>query len=261
MTNEIQKVLKYGMLLILILGFFLIALSLKIFKEYYYVGKDIPPLTTITFSGKGEEVAVPDVATFTFTVTEESLVVKDAQQRTTERINTALSHLKDFGIEDKNIKTIAYNIYPKYEYISPNCTIYGCPPGRSTLSGYEVSQTIEVKVENIDDAGKILGAMGEIGVSQISGLNFTVSNEEDLVREARKKAIAEAKEKARALSADLGVQLVRIVSFYESGYPSPYLYGAIESFGKGGDGAFLEADIPVGEDKIISEVNITYEIR
>ncbi|MCK5059952.1 MAG: SIMPL domain-containing protein [Candidatus Pacebacteria bacterium] len=261
MNNETQKLFKYGMFLILVLGFFLIALSLKVFKEFNYVGKDIPPLTTITFSGKGEEVAVPDVATFTFTMSEESLVVKDAQEKVTGRVNTALAHLKDFGIEDKNIKTTAYNIYPKYEYVSQNCTVYGCPPARRELSGYEVSQTIEVKIENIDDAGEILGAMGEIGVNQISGLTFSVSNEEDLVREARKEAIAKAKEKAEALATDLKVRLVRIVNFYESGHPSPYLYGTATSFERKAEGLIASPAIPAGENKIISEVNITYEIR
>lgn len=261
MNTGMQKIVKTGVFLILILSFFTIVLSLKTLKEYRYVGADIPPVTTITFSGEGEVVAIPDTATFTFSVTEEAKNVSEAQQKVTEKINVALKRLADFGIEEKNIKTVSYNLYPKYEYEKVICTQFSCPPARQNLVGYEVSQTIEVKVENIDDAGKVLGAMGEAGVTQISGLTFSIKDEKVKIREARQKAILDAKTKAVELSKDLNVQLVRIVNFYESGNYPPIYYA---KFGLGGaemaDGGG-GPQLPAGENKIISNVNITYEIR
>lgn len=257
-----QKLTKLGVFLGIVLAFFLTTLSLKAIKEYGYVGADIPPVNTVSFSGTGEVVVIPDIATFTFSVTEEAKEVKDAQAKVTQKIDTALERLKGLSIADKNIKTVSYNVYPKYEYEAAVCSQWSCPPGKSTLVGYTVTQTIQVKIENVDEAGTILGAMGEIGISEISGLTFTVEDEEKYTREARQKAIADAKEKAKILSKDLGVRLLRVVSFSEAGNYPPIYYK--EALGMGGD---IRADasmpvpsVPTGENKVVSNVTITYEL-
>jgi uncharacterized protein YggE len=261
MNNDMNKFLKYGLFLVFVVAFVLVGFGLKTFKEYYYVGADIAPVTTITFSGKGEIMAAPDTATFTFSISKDATNVKDAQKDVTQKTNVALARLKSLSIEEKNIKTIAYNVYPKYEYSNGICTQWSCPPSTSKLIGYTVTQTIEVKVEDIDAAGAVLGAMGEAGVTEISGLNFTVKDEEGKIREARQKAIADAKAKARELASDLDVDLLRIVSFSESGnYPGPIYYKGLMADGMGGAES-ANPDIPVGENKIVSNVSITYEIR
>ncbi len=77
-------------------------------------------------------------------------------------------------------------------------------------------------------------------------------------------AIDDAKEKAESLSKDLGVKLVRIISFYENsndgGYPYP-MYA--ESKAIGGDMAVTNVapSLSTGENKIMSNVTITYEIK
>jgi uncharacterized protein YggE len=96
----------------------------------------------------------------------------------------------------------------------------------------------------------------------MSGPNFTIDKEDVLKEQARKMAIDEAKEKAEKLSKDLGVKLVRIVSFSENngGYGMPMYYdkemSAVSSAGRA-----PAPELPTGENKIISNVTITYEIR
>lgn len=259
---DMQKLIKFGLFLGIVLAFFLVTISLKAIKEYGYVGADIPPVNTVSFNGTGEVVVIPDIATFTFSVTEEAKNVKDAQDKVTKKIDVALDALKGLSIPDKNIKTVSYNIYPKYEYENAVCTQWSCPPSRSALVGYTVTQTIQVKIEDVDKAGEILGAMGEIGISEISGLSFTVEDEEKYTREARQKAIADAKEKAKTLSKDLGVRLLRVVSFYESGNYPPIYYK--EGMGMGGavssDSGAPIPSVPTGENKVISNVTIVYEL-
>ncbi|MEK7180380.1 MAG: SIMPL domain-containing protein [Patescibacteria group bacterium] len=255
-----QKFIKHGLFLVIVLAFFLVVVSMKTLKEYRYVGADIPPVNVISFSGKGEVIVIPDTATFTFGVTEEAKNVKDAQLKVTQKINLALARLKDLSIAEKNIKTISYNVYPKYEYEKQICTQYSCPPSRSTLVGYTVTQTIEVKVEDIDTAGAVLGAIGEVGATEISGLTFTSKDEEGQIREARKKAIEDAKQKASILAKDLGVRLVRIVNFSEGG-SYPFYYRAAYGMGGAEKDVILPApSLPIGENKVISEVTITYEL-
>ncbi len=230
-------------------------------KAYRYIGGGVPISNTITVSGEGEVFAVPDIASFTFSVTEENKVAAEAQRVASQKVNSALAFLKEKGIEDRDVKTTGYNLYPLYDYTQKPCTQFSCPPGERVLRGFEVSQTVSVKVRTTDEAGDILAGIGEIGVSQVSGLDFTIDDDESLKAEARKSAIKNAKERADALAEDLDVRLVRIVSFSESGSVPPIYYtkAAMDGFGRGG--GEIAPQIPTGENKIVSSVNITYEIR
>lgn len=249
--------------LLVLVSLFVLAQTVLSFKEYRYVGSGVMPTNIITVSGEGEVFAVPDVATFTFSSSEDAKTVKEAQDKVTTKINTALDSLKkDYGIEDKDIKTVDYSVYPKYDYTNFPCSQFSCPPSTQTLIGYTVNQTISVKVRDVAEAGSILGAMGTVGVTNISGLNFTIDDEDALNREARQEAIADAQEKAKALSKDLGVKIVRVVNFSESGnYPIYYNKAFDVALAEGGRGGATAPEVPVGENRIISNVTITYEIR
>ena len=184
---------------------FVAAKTLNEFKKGAYIGRDVASQNTITVSGKGEVLAKPDIATFSFSVTEEGKTVADAQKKATDKINKALDFLKDNDVdEDKDIKTLSYNINPKYEYyyqpqIMAPCSIDYCPPRPvkdPKIIGYEVSQTIEVKVKKLEVAGELLTGIGSAGVKNVGGLQFKIEDEEKVKQEAQEKAIYEAKEKA-----------------------------------------------------------------
>ena len=78
-----------------------------------------PYVTSITVEGTGDAAAIPDTAQITFTVSEDADSVADAQKGATEKIDAALSSLEDSGIEEKDIKTLSYNVSPKYSYPQP----------------------------------------------------------------------------------------------------------------------------------------------
>ena len=239
-------------------------LSLFLLVKTFGAWSDIdnaPIQNTITVTGQGETFAVPDIGAFTFSVIEEGSSVAEAQKKATTKNNEALKYIKSMGVEDKDIKTESYNAYPKYEYPQIVCVRYPCPPAKETLSGYEVSQTISVKVRNVDKAGDILSGVGEFGVSNISGLTFTIDNEDALKTEARSKAIADAKDKASVLVKDLGVRLGRVVSFSEDSGGYPYPIYTMEAKGMGMGGGEPAPDIATGENKITINVTVTYRIK
>lgn len=252
--------------IISVLGLFLIFfLAVKIAKDiksYDYIGRDVSSPNTISVSGKGEIVAKADIATFDFNVIEESANVSDAQNKAAEKINNIIKFLKNNGIEEKDIKTINYNISPRYNYIKPNEKTAVFPPVRDNrvLIGYEVNQGIEVKIRKIDSAGAILSGVGNLGASNVSGLNFSIDEEDKLKKEARELAIEDAREEAKVLAKGLGVKLVRIVNFSESGY-FPIYREKFSADAMAVGGASIIPEIPTGEDKITSQVNIVYEIR
>ena len=193
---------------------------------------------------------------------EEGKTVKEAQDKATVKMDLALAAMKALGIENKDIKTSGYNAYPKYENEQIVCITYPCPVGRQKIIGYEVNQNITVKVRKIDDAGKTIDAVTTAGASNVSGISFTIDDEDALTRDARKKAIEDAREKAKELAKDLDVRLVRIVNFSENGRGYPMYFKTEASLGMGGaDSAVPAPTLPVGENEIVSNVTITYEIR
>lgn len=236
------------------------------FMELRYIGAGVMPANTIYVSGYGEAVAVPDIATFTYSVVSEKPTVAAAQDDATTKANAITAYLKGAGVEERDIQTTGYSVYPQYEYEQIVCITYPCPSGQQKLRGYEVRQTTTIKVRDTAKAGELLTEVGNRGATEVSGLNFTFDNPDAVEAEARDKAIADAKQKAETLARSLGVRLVRIVSFNESsgGYPVPYYSARDVMMNMGGvaESAVLKApEISTGENKVSSNVSISYEIR
>jgi uncharacterized protein YggE len=130
------------------------------------------------------------------------------------------------------------------------------------LTGYDVSQTVEIKVRDISKAGSLFEKAGSLGVTNINGLSFSFDDPEILKAEARSDAISDAQAKAKKLARELGVSIVRVNSFYDnSNVPVP-MYGMGEMMSAKTSSVVARApDISAGEAKITSNVTITYEIR
>ena len=254
-----KSIKKTLVLVLLIFAIFLAVKTINMIKEYKFIGGGVPTANTIIVFGEGEVFAVPDIAEFSFSVVEEKKTVKDAQETAAKKINVIIAFLDENGIEEKDIKTTNYSVYPQYEFEREICSLdFNCRPAKQVLRGFEVNQSISVKVRDTRKAGEILSGIGGLGASNVSGLNFTIDDEVRLARDARKKAIDDAREKARELAGNLGVKLIRIVNFSESGERPIYRYAATESIKLLGT---VAPEIPAGENKIISQVSITYEIR
>lgn len=218
---------------------------------------------TIVVEGTGEVIAVPDIGVFSFSVDAEAETAAEAQEMSGTKINDILAYLKEQGIEETDIKTANYSLYPMYRYEERICPEFGyCPPGERVQDGFSVSQMITVKVRNTEAAGGLIAGVGERGATNISGLDFTIDDEEALRLEAREAAIADAKEKAKKLAKQLDVKLVRLIDYYESGSnyyggyePRAMMMDAMESEAFGG------AELPMGEESTRVNVTVTYQIR
>jgi uncharacterized protein YggE len=276
--NEYKKNLyKVAFVLLIILCVYYAIRSVSEFKSYQSM--DNFGGNTITLAGHGEVSAVPDIATISFTIHKEGKTVKIAQDAVTKVEKPALDFLKNNGVEDKDVKTSNASFNQKYEYknavcpqpaVRPEAEImviepaYYCGEGKQVLVGYESYETITVKIRKTDDMGKIMQGLGGLGVTDLSGPNFVVENEDALKAEARKKAIDQAKEKAKVLSKDLGVKLGKVMNFSEDGnYPvDPYGYGGgVKMMDSAMNSASAPAQIPKGENTISSDVTITYIIK
>lgn len=217
--------------------------------------------TTINVRGEGEVLARPDIGQFTFAVRAEGDDAATAQEQSAAAMNEIIAYLTEAGVAESDIKTTNYTLNPRYIYENTVCPagMY-CPPGEPIIDGYEVSQMVEVKVRDLDRSGELISGVGARGATNVSGLSFTIDDEDALKAEAREEAIREAREKAEKLADALDVRIVRMIGYYEEEVYPPY-------YGYGGDMAVMESsariapNMPVGENEITSTVNITYEIR
>ncbi len=254
-----------GAVALALLSLFLLAATVYAFKSVAYIGSGVSATNTISVSGEGEVFAVPDTATFSVTIQERAKDVATAQTAATKKNNDVIAYLKEAGVDEKDIQTADYNVNPQYEYTNGVCREGYCQPGTQKLVGFEVTQTLTVKVKDTDKAGELLSGVGSKGASSVSGLSFTIDDQDQLEADARDKAIADAQTKAENLAASLGVSIVRIVGFSENEYQPYYAYGrggvamdvAVAQEAK----AAPSPELPVGQNKITSNVNITYEIR
>ncbi|HVU75687.1 MAG TPA: SIMPL domain-containing protein [Candidatus Paceibacterota bacterium] len=246
---------------------FLAAATIAELKGLQFIGSGVTASNTISVSGEGDVFAVPDTATFTVSILETAKDVKTAQDSATTKANAVIAYLKGAGVDQKDIQTTDYSVNPQYEYSQASCpvsssgTVVYCPPGKQTLTGYQVSQTLTVKVRDTNKAGELLAGVGSNGASQVSGLSFTIDDQDALEAQARGKAIDDAKAKADALAKQLGVRIVRVVGFSENGnYPVPY-YAKTMAAGASLDSQAAVPELPVGQNKITSNVSVTYEIQ
>jgi len=262
---NIQEFLGQGALRLVAAGL-MVTLSIFLLAEtistasHFGRAEGTPATDTITVSGTGKASMAPDVAKITFSVQHTEPKVADAQAATTEQANAALAFVKEKGIADKDIKTLSYNVYPQYEYA--RCFAGEvCPPNTPKISGYQVSETIQVTVRNLDLTGDLLQGLGSLEVQNISGPNFTLDNPNAGQDAARANAIDDAKVKAQILARQLGVRLVKIVNFNESTGGYPVMYSTMAKDSVGGMGGAATPEVPLGENEYNSTVSITYEIR
>ena len=254
-------------IVLIMLALFLLGEAVSVIKGIQYVGSGVQATNTINVSGEGEVFAVPDTAEFSISVDEKAKDVATAQTAATKKNNDIIAYLKGQGIDQKDIQTADYSVNPTYEYQNASCpasssgAVVYCPPGKQVLAGYEVMQTLSVKVRDTAKAGTILSGVGSLGASNVSGLSFTVADQDLLDAQARDKAISDAKTKAEALAKSLGVSLGRVVSFNENGNYPVYAKATYSMAADGRGGAAPSPELPVGQNKITSNVSITYEIK
>ncbi len=253
--NIVRLVLVCGAVLALFLG-------AKFIHEVDAIGDDMNEITpTISVSGEGEVFAVPDVAKISFSVRTVKSSIALAQDEMNIKTNAALKSIESFMVAEKDIKTVDYSAYPEYSTPYYGCYSASCPPVKQPkITGYVASQRIEITIRDTEKVGEIVDALGENGVTEISGPDFSLSDEKGAEQEARAKAIADATEQAEILAKDLGVKLGDIVGFSEDGggYPMPYMMKAESAMDAG---STVSASLPVGENKITKNVTITFELE
>lgn len=263
-NNSIHELVDTGVVRIAFIGvlgilaLFLLAETISITMNF---GRpSVPATDTITVQGDGQATLTPDVARISFTVQNTAVAVPEAQAATDKQANAAIAFVKTQGVADKDVKTLSYNISPQYSYPNPCSPGTLCPiSGTPKITGYKVSETIQVTMRDLAAVGAMLGGLGNLGVQNVNGPAFALDDSTAGYDAARADAITKAETQAKLLENQLGIHLGKIVNFSESsgGYPYP-MYGVAAS---ADSRAAATPSVPVGENTYNASVSITYEIR
>jgi len=254
--NVLIKILTIvGIVLMLALILYIFVAMQNTMKSTKYIGTSGNE-NTIMISETGTVYSVPTVAQVTFTVLTTDVTINDAIRKNSEKVGKIVSFLKVQNVNDEDMKTIDYSVYPKYEWMTKGVDINTYPYGKRAIVGYEAVESIEVKIRNQEQLGRDIQGAIDYGASQVGNLQFIVDNEEDLKKQARELAIKKAGEKAQEIASKLGVQVGDVLSFTES-YYSPL--ASLNQRATSGIGNNME--IVVGEQKVEVTVNVSYEIK
>lgn len=245
-----------GTIALLAVSFASLAFGLENLSERSHPNGSV---ASITVSGEGKATATTTIATVTFTARESAKTVAEAQKTVEGKITQALASISALGVDSKDVTTLSYSVNPKYEYQQTGyCSGYVCPPSKSVITGYEVAESVSVKIRKVDSTGDILAALGKAAITEISGPDFTVDDMDQAKGEARAEAIKKAQAQAEVTAKALGVSLGAIIQYSEdgSGY-QPMLYKTDSIMPQ----AAGSVTLPQGQNEINSRVTITYLIK
>ena len=216
---------------------------------------------TITVSADGKATVSPDIARISFSVETEGKDPSVIQAENTKKMNSAIEFIKASGVDEKDIKTSNYNLYPRYNYYQPKSSGVIESP---TIAGYTVTQTVSVKVRDLDNVGEILAGLPGKGINRIEQVSFDVDDPDVYLDTAREEAFNKARTKAEAMARMNGAHIRRVITFSEGGggYPMPLYYKTEAAFdgGRGGAGAVAPTIEPGSQDVTVN-VTVTYEIK
>jgi len=210
-----------------------------------------------SISGIGTVYAKADIANITIGFRTETLkTAADATKESVEKMNSIVASVKDLGVEEKDIKTSNYSLSPVYDWTEDD--------GR-VLKGYEVYQSLDVKIRDLESIGDIISKTTEKGANQVGSINFTIDDEYELKNMARELAIEKAKEKAEDIASQTGMKLGDIVNVYETSYTPRYDSYSNAKMEMVSDeaamGGISAPSIEAGQNEVEVEVTIVFEVK
>jgi uncharacterized protein YggE len=210
-----------------------------------------PVNRTLNVNGLGTTYLTPDIAYIYIGVHSEGPAASAVVSANKVQTQAVLDALKKAGVVEKDLRTTNFSIYPSQQSDAA---------GKPTGTNYMVDNTVYVTVRNLDGLGALLDDTISAGANSINSIQFDVADKTAAVKEARAKAVEDAKTQAKELADAAGVSLgeIQSISFYDNS-PVPMAEG------KGGGGGATMASAPVsiqpGQLTISVTVSATYTIK
>lgn len=219
---------------------------------------DDKPFRILKLTGAGQVKAVPDTASIRAGIVTDARDAKSALAANSAAMNKLFAQLRQRGIADRDIQTSNFNISPVYEPYNPKKPR---PPQRRII-GYQVSNGVTVRVRDLPSLGGLIDEMTVAGANRMNGISFFVDKTDNLLEEARRKAMADVRRKADLYASGLGVTLKRVLTINENvsrpGRPRP-VYRGMAAMAKAD--VREAAPVAAGEQVLGVTVSVSWELE
>ena len=151
----------------------------------------------ITVTGNGQVAVEPDVATVQIEVSTVNAQVSVAQEQNAEIMNRVIQSILQLGVPRENIRTVSYTVSPQYDYID----------GKQIFRGYEVNNSISVKLTDMQQVGPVIDTAVANGANRVSNIQFSVEDESFYKQQAIENALKDAQLKANTIAQSLKLSI------------------------------------------------------
>ncbi len=215
---------------------------------------------TVRVTGEGEARAAPDLAVVQLTVLRTAEAADEALTQANEAASAVTEALRGFQIEDRDLQTGGLSITPQYRYENrPDGT--SVPP---EIIGYEVRNSLTVRVRDLDRLGEILDRAVELGVNQGGDINFQIEDTSDLENEARRDAFEQARRSAATLAEAAGRTLGQAMAISDESAtyaPPPPMPMMARSMMAEASAADSSVPVQIGENTVTTRVQVVFELN
>ena len=149
-------------------------------------------------TGEGRVAVAPDQVQISGGVTTSAKTVKEASGANSKVMAAIVAAILESGIAEKDIQTSQFSIEPVYTSQSSS------EPAK--LTGYRVSNQVNVKLREVSQVGDILDRLIKAGATDVGNIVFLVSDSEK----------ADARRKAELYARAAGVRLRRVAWITET---------------------------------------------
>jgi uncharacterized protein len=172
---------------------------------------------SISINGEATISAKPDVAYVSIGVQSAGKVAREVLAANSKATSDVLAALKDSGINAKDLQTSGFAVQPEVQ--RPQDSSLSSSDEGPSITGYTVSNTVNVTLHDLPKLGDILDKAVAAGANSIDGIQFDVSNQSMLLDDARKTALADARRKAEIYAGVSGLKLGKLSELSENTGP------------------------------------------
>lgn len=214
--------------------------------DHHMTQTDAPLLS---FSITEEVKTAPDRASIGAGVTTTAPTAVEAMRQNATAMQSVIRALRAARVPERDIQTSGINLSPQYDY-SPQ--EQGQPP---RLTGYQVSNRVQVTTADIANIGRLLDTLVEAGGTNIDGPNFFVEDPDATLENAREAALRRATARAERYARLTGFRTARLVALTE-GQPmaGPQPMFRLEA-------RAADASTPVQPGQVSNSVTISVQYR
>jgi hypothetical protein len=206
----------------------------------------------IRASGEATARAKPDRAQVSIGVVTQAPTAQAASAQNATQTSAVLDAIKRGLGSSGEIKTSGYSISPQYQYTN------GRPP---KITGYQASNTVLITVNDLSLTGKVIDAANEAGANEITGISFSLRDDNAIRAQALAEAAVKARSAAEAIAKALNVHITAVLEADTT--EAPVVRPMNKAFAMMSEGAAPRAPTPIepGDLDVHASVTVSFEVQ